>query len=103
MGGGVVRNCVRNSVVSELLDSGATPNNDILIPIDTLMELTGENDYSAFFASAASLDTVEETAEKMDKRLARNFGVSKRDMDDKDAKPCDNHIDRTSGDDRRLG
>jgi putative ABC transport system permease protein len=52
-----------------------------------MMELTGENDYSAFFASAASLDTVEETAKEMDKRLARNFGVSKRDMDDKDAKP----------------
>ena len=68
-------------------DPSATPNNDILIPIDTMMELTGENDYSAFFASAASLDTVEETAEEMDKRLARNFGVSKRDMDDDDAKP----------------
>jgi len=51
-------------------DPSATPNNDILIPIDTMMELTGENDYSAFFASAA-----------------RNFGVSKRDMDDKGAKP----------------
>jgi len=68
-------------------DPSATPNNDILIPIDTMMELTGENDYSAFFASAASLDTVEETADEVDERLARNFGVSKRDMDDDDAKP----------------
>ena len=68
-------------------DPSATANNDILIPIDTMMELTGENDYSAFFASAASLDTVEETADEVDERLARNFGVSKRDMDDDDAKP----------------
>ena len=68
-------------------DPSATPNNDILIPIDTMMELTGENDYSAFFASAASLDTVEETADEVDERLARNFGVSKRDMDDDNAKP----------------
>jgi putative ABC transport system permease protein len=68
-------------------DPSATSNNDILIPIDTMMAITGENDYSAFFASAASLDIVEETAEEMDKRLARNFGVSKRDMDDDDAKP----------------
>ncbi|RJS68219.1 ABC transporter permease [ANME-2 cluster archaeon] len=68
-------------------DPSATPNNDILIPIDTMIAITGENDYSAFFASAASLDTVEETADEVDERLARNFGVSKRDMDDDDAKP----------------
>ncbi|RZN35883.1 MAG: ABC transporter permease [Methanosarcinales archaeon] len=68
-------------------DPSSTTNNDILIPIDTMMEITKENDYSAFFASAASLDTVEETTEEIDRRLARNFGVSKRDMDDDDAKP----------------
>jgi putative ABC transport system permease protein len=68
-------------------DPSATPNNYIFIPIDTMMGITGENDYNAFFASADSLDTVEETAEEMDKRLARNFGVSKRDRDDEDAKP----------------
>ena len=68
-------------------DPSATTNNDILIPIDTMMEITGKNDCSAFFASAASLDTVEETADEVDKWLARNFGVSKRDLDDVDAKP----------------
>jgi putative ABC transport system permease protein len=68
-------------------DPSATPNNDILIPIDTMMAITEENDYSAFFASADSLETVEETADEIDDRLARNFGVSKRDMDDDDAKP----------------
>ncbi|MGP8337594.1 MAG: ABC transporter permease [Methanosarcinaceae archaeon] len=68
-------------------DPSATTNNDILIPIDTMMAITGENDYSVFFASATSLEIVEETSDKIDKRLARNFGVSKRDMDDDDAKP----------------
>ena len=68
-------------------DPSATTNNDIIIPINTMMEMTGENDYSVFFASAVSLEVVEETSDEIDKRLARNFGVSKRDMADDDAKP----------------
>jgi putative ABC transport system permease protein len=59
-------------------DPSATPDGYIFIPIGTMMEITGENDYGAFFASAASLETVEETADEVDERLARNFGVSKR-------------------------
>ncbi|HID32709.1 MAG TPA: FtsX-like permease family protein, partial [bacterium (Candidatus Stahlbacteria)] len=68
-------------------DPSATSDDYIFIPIDTMMEITGEKDYGAFFASAVSLETVEETADEVDERLARNFGVSKRDMDDNDAKP----------------
>ncbi|RZN33101.1 MAG: ABC transporter permease [Methanosarcinales archaeon] len=68
-------------------DPSATPNDYIFIPIDTMMGITGEKDYGVFFASADSLKIVEETADKMDNRLARNFGVSKRDKNDDDAKP----------------
>ncbi|MEA1869218.1 MAG: ABC transporter permease [Euryarchaeota archaeon] len=63
------------------------PNDRILIPVDTMIAITGDADYGAFHASAVSLDAVEEISEEVDERLARNFGISKRDMDDEDAKP----------------
>ncbi|KAF5421958.1 MAG: putative ABC transport system permease protein [Candidatus Methanomarinus sp.] len=59
----------------------------ILIPVSTLNDILGENDYGAIVAMASGLDTIEETDEKIDKRLARHFGVSTRDMDNEDAKP----------------
>lgn len=34
-----------------------------------------------------SLEDVEEVSDEVDERLARNFGVSSRDLDDEDAKP----------------
>ncbi len=63
------------------------PNDRILIPVDTMIAITGDADYGAFHASAVSLDAVEEISEEVDERLARNFGISKRDMGDEDAKP----------------
>ena len=62
-------------------------DNVILIPVSTLNEILGENDYGAFLAMSSSLDTIKETDEEVDKRLARHFGVPTRDMDDEDAKP----------------
>ena len=59
----------------------------ILIPVSTLNEILGENDYGAFLAMSSSLDTIKETDEEVDKRLARHFGVPTRDMDNDDAKP----------------
>ncbi len=67
-------------------DSGIG-DNVILIPVSTLNDILGENDYGAIVAMASGLDTIEETDEKIDKRLARHFGVSTRDMDNEDAKP----------------
>jgi putative ABC transport system permease protein len=62
-------------------------DNVILIPVSTLNDILGENDYGAIVAMASGLDTIEETDEKIDERLARHFGVSTRDMDNEDAKP----------------
>lgn len=62
-------------------------DNEILIPVSTLNDMLGEDDYGAIIAMASGLDTIEETDEKIDKRLARHFGVSTRDMDNEDAKP----------------
>ncbi|MBE0524854.1 MAG: ABC transporter permease [Methanosarcinales archaeon] len=59
----------------------------ILIPVTTLNEILGENDYGAFLAMSSSLDTIKETDEEVDKRLARHFGVPTRDMENEDAKP----------------
>jgi len=59
----------------------------ILIPVSTLNEILGENDYGAFLAMSSSLDTIKEADEEVDRRLARHFGVPTRDMDDDDAKP----------------
>jgi putative ABC transport system permease protein len=67
-------------------DSGIG-DNVILIPVSTLNDILGEDDYGAFIAMASSLDTIEETDKEIDKRLARHFGVSTRDMDNEDAKP----------------
>ncbi|MFV9630645.1 MAG: ABC transporter permease [Methanosarcinales archaeon] len=62
-------------------------DNVILIPVSTLNDILGENDYGAIIAMTSSLDIIEETDKEIDKRLARHFGVSTRDMDNEDAKP----------------
>jgi len=49
--------------------------------------MLNESDYSAFVAKADTLEDVESVSKEVDKRLARNFGVSERDLSDEDAKP----------------
>ena len=81
----MVKGIIKKSKES-FFDSGIG-DNVILIPVSTLNDILGENDYGAILAMASSLDTIEETDEEIDKRLARHFGVSTRDMDNEDAKP----------------
>jgi putative ABC transport system permease protein len=59
----------------------------IFVPVSTVNQMLEENDYSAFFAMTDSIEDVETVSDEIDKRLARNFGVSSRDLDDEDAKP----------------
>ncbi|TGC09689.1 ABC transporter permease [Methanolobus halotolerans] len=59
----------------------------IYIPIDTMNELLGVEDYSGFSAKTATAESVREVSGEVDRRLARNLGVSARDMDNEDAKP----------------
>lgn len=59
----------------------------IFIPVSTINQMLEEDDFSAFFAMSDSLDDLEEVSDEVDKRLARNFGVSSRDLEDEDAKP----------------
>ncbi|MGA9187133.1 MAG: hypothetical protein WB014_00870 [Methanosarcina sp.] len=40
-----------------------------------------ESDFSVFFATSDSIGDVKTVSDKMDKRLARNFGVFSRDLE----------------------
>jgi putative ABC transport system permease protein len=81
-----VKGILKNSeptVVSEDSDYDLT----VFIPISTLNEMTGEKDYGAFLAMADSPEKVRDIADEVDKRLAKNFGVPEREIEDEDSKP----------------
>jgi putative ABC transport system permease protein len=59
----------------------------IFIPVSTMNQMLEEDDFSALFAMSDNIEDVENVSDEVDKRLARNFGVSSRDIEDEDAKP----------------
>ena len=59
----------------------------VYIPISTMNEMTGEQDYGTFFAIAETSENLGNISEDVDERLARNFGIAERDIDDEDSKP----------------
>jgi len=59
----------------------------VFIPISTMNEMIGEKDYGAFLAMAESPEKVRDISDDVDSRLARNFGVPERKIDDEDSKP----------------
>ena len=86
----ITREFIIKGVMEEKEDSFLSAgygDNTIFIPVATLNEILGEDDYGAFFAMSSSRDTIKETDEEVDKRLARHFGIPSRDMDNDDAKP----------------
>ncbi len=68
-------------------EGGIDRDVSIFIPVSTINEMLEEEDFGAFFVMSESLEDVETVSDEVDKRLARNFGVSSRDLDDEDAKP----------------
>ena len=66
---------------------GIDRDTSIFIPVSTINQMLEEDDYSAFFAMSDNLEDLDVVSGEVDKRLARNFGVSSRDIDDEDAKP----------------
>jgi len=78
---------ILESPKTTFVDTPIEPDERIFIPISTMNEILGENDYESLFAMSSSLDTIEDTSDEVDKILGRHFGVSSRDMDDDDAKP----------------
>ncbi len=69
------------------LVQGFNDNNAVIIPVDAMNEMLGETDYGGIFAMAEDLATIEDTSDEVDERLARNFGISERDLEDKDSRP----------------
>jgi len=81
-----VKGILKNSeptVVSEDSDYDLT----VFIPVSTMNEMIGEKDYGAFLAMADSPEKIRDISDDVDSRLARNFGVPERDIDDEDLKP----------------
>ncbi len=70
---------------SAFFDTGA--KEQIFIPIDTMNEMLGIDDYGGFWVSARDPDSVREVSDTIDSRLARSLGVSERDLDNEDVKP----------------
>lgn len=79
---GIIEN-LNTSFVGGGIDRDVT----IFIPVSTINQMLEEDDFSAFFAMSDNIEDVVETSDEVDKRLARNFGVSSRDLDDEDSKP----------------
>jgi len=49
--------------------------------------MLGETDYGGVFAMAEDPATIQNTSDEVDRRLARSFGISERDLEDKDSRP----------------
>jgi putative ABC transport system permease protein len=79
---GILQNS-KPTVVSEDSDYDLT----VFIPISTMNEMTGKKDYGAFLAMANSPGKVREVAEEVDSRLARNFGIPEKNIENEDSKP----------------
>jgi len=75
------------SLNTSFAGGGIDRDTSIFIPVSTINQMLEEDDFSSFFAMSDSLDDVKVVSDEVDKRLARNFGVSSRDLDDEDAKP----------------
>jgi putative ABC transport system permease protein len=79
---GILQNS-RPTVLSEDSDYDLT----VFIPIATMNEMTGKKDFGAFLAMAKSPEKVREVAGEVDSRLARNFGIPERKIENEDFKP----------------
>ncbi|WP_410508547.1 ABC transporter permease [Methanosarcina hadiensis] len=78
---GVIQN-PENTMVQAYNDNEA-----VIIPIAVMNEMLGEKDYGGVFAMAEDPATIQNTSDEVDRRLARSFGISERDLEDKDSRP----------------
>ncbi|WP_048050837.1 ABC transporter permease [Methanosarcina soligelidi] len=78
---GIIQNPLNTMV------QGFNDNEAVLIPIAVMNEMLGETDYGGAFAMAEDPATIQNTSDEVDRRLARSFGISERDLEDKDSRP----------------
>jgi len=56
-------------------------NSAVYIPLSAMKEMTGRSDYRMIFAMTESDETIKETNDEVKRNLARNLGVSERNLD----------------------
>ncbi|WNY28897.1 Macrolide export ATP-binding/permease protein MacB [Methanimicrococcus stummii] len=59
----------------------------IYVPISVLQEMTGQDFYSSVYATAESMEALDETEEEIKLNLMRNLGISQREYDNRSAVP----------------
>ncbi|MBZ3935840.1 ABC transporter permease [Methanimicrococcus blatticola] len=69
------------------LITGGSENTLIAIPTHIMQQMTGENAYQQIYAMSDSREDINATTDEIERRLARNLGVSERDLDDDEKIP----------------
>lgn len=69
------------------LVTGGSENTLIAIPTHIMQEMTGETAYDMIYAMSDSREDINVTTDEIERRLARNLGVSERDLDDDEKIP----------------
>ncbi len=59
----------------------------IYVPIEVLQEMTGKDFYNSVYATAESMEILNETEEEIKLNLMRNMGISQREYDNRSAVP----------------
>lgn len=59
----------------------------IFIPIKTMQQMSGRTDFNVMTAVVDDVNSINETEDEIERRLARNLGVSERDLDDEGKVP----------------
>lgn len=76
-----------DSPKTTLIQSGAESDVRIFIPISTMNEMLGVEDYGGFSVTVEDAESVRPVSEEIDRKIARSLGVSERDLDNEDVKP----------------
>jgi ABC-type antimicrobial peptide transport system, permease component len=66
---------------------GSNPNTAVYLPISAMKEMTGRNDYRTIFAMAETEEGVKDADDEISRNLARNLGISERNLDNDDLIP----------------
>ncbi|WP_445475563.1 ABC transporter permease [Methanococcoides methylutens] len=69
------------------IQSGAESDVRIFIPIDTMNEMLGIEDYGGFSITVEDAESVRPVSDEIDRKIARSLGVSERELDNEDVKP----------------
>jgi putative ABC transport system permease protein len=82
-----VKGIIKPLAVPSFAGGAPDRDNSVFIPVSTINQMLEKDDFSGFVAMSDTLEDVVNVSDSIDKRLARNFGVSSRDLDEEDSKP----------------